>query len=649
VRGLVIDHFQIGIALASSSNLVTGNFIGLGPSGYEVPNPIVSDGMWVSPLTCGNTIGGVNPADRNVITGTGLHGLQIGDALAPPATNVVVQGNFIGTDRTGLTHFPTLASGDGITIRSGENCLIGGTAKGAGNVIVDEPVGIHVSSLGVANTRIIGNYIGVGADGRTPLGNPDPVNGTLEGIRAESVTLIEDNRIAYHQVGVRVMTSFVSLRRNEIYSNRVDAISLGPAARTNDLLDLDSGFNDLQNYPLVLYHYDGTDIVITGKLQSRPNLPYTIDVFANPAPGPTGFGQAELYLGSSNVQTLDTGDAPFEMRLPSPGQQYRFLCGTATDLFGNTSMLSPAKDARSITTPVVHVSPQNVTVRPGSNVLFAVEASGLEPLHFQWRWNGAHLPNANSPTLVLNNVQLTNRGLYTVEITNQLGRVESEPAVLTVLSAPVFLQHPLSQTVVPGELVTLSVLMSDVTTPPFGFRWRSNATFVANSGPVSNLSSFLTFRAGSISATYSVAVTNQLSPLGTLSGQAAINIASDRDHDGLPDAYETNLRLDPEDPSDASGDLDGDGQSNLQEYLSGTDVQDAASFLKLEPPVPEGGQMLLSFAAKSNKTYRLEFQDLWTSEPWMMLTNVTARRSNHLEILRDPEWRPNRFYRVRTP
>ena len=44
----------------------------------------------------------------------------------------------------------------------------------------------------------------------------------------------------------------------------------------------------------------------------------------------------------------------------------------------------------------------------------------------------------------------------------------------------------------------------------------------------------------------------------------------DSDGDGMPDSWELMFSLDPNDVSDASGDLDGDGISNLQEFLDGT-------------------------------------------------------------------------------
>lgn len=45
----------------------------------------------------------------------------------------------------------------------------------------------------------------------------------------------------------------------------------------------------------------------------------------------------------------------------------------------------------------------------------------------------------------------------------------------------------------------------------------------------------------------------------------------DSDQDGIPDAWELAHGLNPHDPKDAALDADGDGYSNLEEYLNGTD------------------------------------------------------------------------------
>jgi len=45
----------------------------------------------------------------------------------------------------------------------------------------------------------------------------------------------------------------------------------------------------------------------------------------------------------------------------------------------------------------------------------------------------------------------------------------------------------------------------------------------------------------------------------------------------MPDDFEIANGLKPLDPADASEDLDGDGFTNLQEFLAGTDPNDPAS------------------------------------------------------------------------
>lgn len=51
----------------------------------------------------------------------------------------------------------------------------------------------------------------------------------------------------------------------------------------------------------------------------------------------------------------------------------------------------------------------------------------------------------------------------------------------------------------------------------------------------------------------------------------------DSDGDGMPDSWEKLHGLNPLDPSDAQGDLDDDGFTNLEEYQSKTDPSDSAS------------------------------------------------------------------------
>ena len=87
------------------------------------------------------------------------------------------------------------------------------------------------------------------------------------------------------------------------------------------------------------------------------------------------------------------------------------------------------------TAPAITTQPASVTTSVGQDVTFTIEATGSPAPTYQWQRNGVNIAGATSPTLALNDVQLTDTGVYTVRIVNSVGAVTSAPAVLAIPSA----------------------------------------------------------------------------------------------------------------------------------------------------------------------------------------------------------------------
>jgi formylglycine-generating enzyme required for sulfatase activity len=81
-------------------------------------------------------------------------------------------------------------------------------------------------------------------------------------------------------------------------------------------------------------------------------------------------------------------------------------------------------------------------------------------------------------------------------------------------------------------------------------------------------------------------------------------VPADSDNDGMPDTWERQSGLDPANPADAHGDADGDGYTNLEEYLNGTN-----------PNVADRAEPACNFAAvlasleKLNQQARMEIAE----------------------------------------
>ncbi len=348
IRGLVIHSFQnaaIQFSIWSTGspdhNRVVGCYLGTDATGTLA---LGNGSQGVAVNGNGNVIGGPDPADRNVMAGNLLFEIQVGGPGWPASTGTIVEGNFIGTDRTGTS---ALGSVRGVYVRNGSNTLI------KGNLISGMTNSSGVILSGGNGSVIQENRIGTDVTGKLPLPNWNP------GVAVYTTgNLIENNVIAFNKgPGVLVTGQFdidnnfvaasAKISQNSIFSNAGLGIGLGGGGVTwNDPGDLDSGPNNLMNYPVLeSAHATPGRLVVKGAIDTPDPRSVTIELFANPVPVPGGdpsrHGEGAVFLGS--VRPNHKGDFTAPVTPVSPGT---LITATATDAAGNTSEFAANIEAK---------------------------------------------------------------------------------------------------------------------------------------------------------------------------------------------------------------------------------------------------------------------------------------------------------------
>jgi hypothetical protein len=351
IRGLAINRFRgsfaqfsgFGIYLdASNGNVVEGNFIGTDITGMTDAGNAV-DGVFLRSAG-GNRIGGVLPAQRNVISGNGSSGVN-----GFGARNNLFQGNYIGLNAPGTAALGN--SNNGLYIESAQLNTVGGTAPGTANVISGNTRdGVTIVGFSSAN-QVLGNLIGVDASGTAGLGNSHHgvrIGGSAGGNSIGGLAAQSGNTIA-HNGGDGVFVEAAgpstgnSIFSNAIFSNSGLGIDLEPNGVTpNDAGDTDSGANNLQNFPVLTSAVTGAaGTSVTGSLNSTPNTTFTLQFFSNPLADGSGFGEGRTYIGSLTVTTDSSGAVSFTTdTLAALVAAESIVTATASDPSGNTSEYS---------------------------------------------------------------------------------------------------------------------------------------------------------------------------------------------------------------------------------------------------------------------------------------------------------------------
>ncbi len=385
--GARVLNFNAPVAPTVPGDLIQGNFIGTNVSGLgALPN--ASNGVML--LSQNNTVGGTQgtlvnthcTGVCNLISGNGLatdsnaafnsDGVLIqsvifgvpGPVGAPQgsgngASNNKVQGNFIGTDLTGLVALGNLRNG--VEMRFDVfGTLVGDAVTQARNLISGNlQDGVEIS-YGSYRNRVQGNLIGLKANKGFFLGNRrDGVriwygsHDNLIGGLAHGM----ENHIAFNGGdGVSVgagdfddQTINNGILHNDIFHNielgiqLVGGNQIDGEVTLNDPQDPDTGPNMLQNYPVLVHAVsDAGGTTVQGTLNSTPNTTFHVELFHDilPCDIQFGYGEGQVFFGAVNVTTDGSGNASFSVHSVTVVAPGRAVTATATDPNNNTSEFS---------------------------------------------------------------------------------------------------------------------------------------------------------------------------------------------------------------------------------------------------------------------------------------------------------------------
>ena len=186
-----------------------------------------------------------------------------------------------------------------------------------------------------------------------------------------------------------------------------------------------------------------------------------------------GIASVSFYANGILLATDTNGPYTVQWIHPIFGNYVLTAVATNTSGLSTTSEPVNVEIQPSASLFLISSQPANQAVPVGGSATFSVTVGGTNHVTYQWSFDGNAISGANSSTLVLPPPIVDgDAGTYSVTITAPGTTLASDPAVLTVIDAPIITTQPAGVAVSPGTDVTLDVIAGG--TGPFTYQWQLN-------------------------------------------------------------------------------------------------------------------------------------------------------------------------------
>jgi len=228
--------------------------------------------------------------------------------------------------------------------------------------------------------------------------------------------------------------------------------------------------------------------------------------------------QTVVFGGTATFRALVVGTFPMAFQWQEDGTN---IAGATTNYYALTNVqltaggtftlvisnfMGTTTSQPAVLTPVgappwIVVPPPSLTNFCGQTASFQMVANGVEPLAYQWLFQGMPIAHATLPSLAVPNVTASQAGGYAVVVTNIYGAVTSGAASLTVIGTPSITNQPQNVVAYCGGDPLFQVGAGGPS--PLSYQWLFQGTPIAGAtAPALNLAGVTNQQAGG----YSVAV-----------------------------------------------------------------------------------------------------------------------------------------------